>query len=98
MSDLKKMPTAIMASPITTNPAYMIGLRPSRSTRAMAMNVAKHIGQPDKHRAAHLVHRSGEPGDLENMRRVVHDHVDAGELLDDLQPHAEEMARRKLEL
>jgi hypothetical protein len=33
---LKTVPTAIMAAPMVTKPAYMIGLRPSLSTNAMA--------------------------------------------------------------
>ena len=39
-SILKMVPTVRRAKPMTTKPAYMIGLRPSLSTKAMAMNVA----------------------------------------------------------
>src|SRR5271165_558501 len=81
---LKSVPTVTMARPMVTKPAYMIGLRPSLSTNAMAMKV-KHVGYSDDHRSPHLLIRGFEPRNAKNRRREIHHDVDAGKLLDDLQ-------------
>ena len=42
----KRAPSESMPKPMMAKPAYMIGLRPSRSTKAMAMKVARTLIVP----------------------------------------------------
>ena len=49
----------------------------------------QHIDRADEDRAPHLLGGGIKAGFLEDARRVIHDDIDAGELLDDLQSDSE---------